>query len=76
MDITPGKDLFSTGLSQSNHLTVLRTTTGNYVAHSVGTGSSAVWVWTPGSLVHGFECSGAAFWVCLHRHSEYGGSTS
>jgi hypothetical protein len=30
----------------------------------------------PCSLVHGNECFGGAFWGCLQRQSEYGGSVS
>jgi hypothetical protein len=37
---------------------------------------NAVWARTPCSLVHGYEYFGGAFWVCLHRHSEDGGSMS
>jgi hypothetical protein len=32
------------------------------------------WVRTPFSLVHGYECFGGAFCVCLHRASEDGDS--
>ena len=28
---------------------------------------NVVWVRTPCSLVHGYECSGGAFWASLHR---------
>jgi hypothetical protein len=35
---------------------------------------NAVWVRTPYSLVHGYECFGGAFSVCLRRQSEDGGS--
>jgi hypothetical protein len=31
-----------------------------------------VWVRTPYSLVHGYECFGGAFWGCLYRQSEEG----
>jgi len=38
---------------------------------------NVVWVWTPYSLVHGYECFGGAFFcVCLHSLSEDGGSIS
>jgi hypothetical protein len=37
---------------------------------------SAVWIRTPCSLVHGYECFGEEFCVCLHRQSEDGGSMS
>jgi len=37
---------------------------------------NAVWVWTPCSLVHGYECFGGAFWACLYRLSKDGGSIS
>jgi hypothetical protein len=30
----------------------------------------AVWFRTPCCLVHGYECCGGAFLVCLHRQSE------
>ena len=31
---------------------------------------NAVWVRTPCSLVHGWECFGEAFCICLHKHLE------
>jgi hypothetical protein len=37
---------------------------------------NAVCVRAPYSLVHGYECFGGAFFVCLHRQLEEGGSTS
>jgi hypothetical protein len=32
--------------------------------------------WTPVSAVHGYDCVGGAFWVCLHTQSEDGSSMS
>jgi len=38
---------------------------------------NVVWMWTPYSLAHSYECFGGAFfWVCLHRSSRDGGSIS
>jgi hypothetical protein len=33
---------------------------------------NAVWVRTPCSLIHGYECFGEQFWVCLYRLLEDG----
>jgi hypothetical protein len=37
---------------------------------------NVMWVRTPCSLVHGNEGFGGAFWVCLRRQLEDGGSMS
>jgi hypothetical protein len=37
---------------------------------------NAVWVRTPCSLVHAYECFGGVFCVYLHRSSKDGGSKS
>jgi hypothetical protein len=37
---------------------------------------NSICVRTPYNLVHGYEYFGGAFWVCLHRPSEDGGSAS
>lgn len=47
-----------------------------FEVHKVVRIYNAVWVMAPCSLVRGYECSGEAFWVCLHRLSKDGLRTS